>query len=143
MGFISRRFCLNIDSSGGRSAPCPVERVGFCVINLRDGRERADICGMFALALLGGSLGGGEIMMVLLVALLLFGSKNLPQIARTLGKTLEQIRRAANDVKDEVMKAELEEEEKPVEQTAKAVTEEPKLPVPRPPEENADDRVAR
>lgn len=81
--------------------------------------------------------------MILLVALLLFGSKNLPQIARTMGKTLEQLRRAANDVRDEVMKAELEEDDKPATASSEKTLPEEKVPVPRPPEENADDRVAR
>ncbi|MCZ7591237.1 MAG: twin-arginine translocase TatA/TatE family subunit [Kiritimatiellae bacterium] len=95
---------------------------------------------MSVLAFLGGSLGGGEVTLILFVALLLFGSKNLPQVARMIGKTMEQIRRAANDVRDEVMKAELE-EEKP----EKKSDPEPEhgVPVPRPPKEDADDRVAR
>ncbi|MBW7908545.1 MAG: twin-arginine translocase TatA/TatE family subunit [Kiritimatiellae bacterium] len=92
--------------------------------------------GMTVLAFLGGAMAGSEVMLVLLVALLLFGSKNLPGIARTIGKTLEQIRRAANDVRDEVMKAE--------EDSAEAKKPEvPKLPQPRPPEEGADERVSR
>lgn len=57
------------------------------------------------MAFLGGSAGGGELLLVLLVALLLFGAKSLPQIARALGRSLEEIRRAAHDVKEEVMKA--------------------------------------
>lgn len=60
-------------------------------------------------AFLGGSTGGGEVLLILVVALLLFGAKNLPQIARTLGRTMEEFRRAARDVKDEIMKSELEE----------------------------------
>lgn len=88
---------------------------------------------MAVLAFLGGSMGGGEIVLILLVALLLFGANNLPRVARTLGKTLEQIRRAANEVRDEVMKADAEAPEHTP----------PALPKPRPPEENSDDRVAR
>lgn len=80
-------------------------------------------------------MGGGEIFLVLLVALLLFGSKNLPQIARSIGKSLEQIRRAANEVRDEVMKAEPE-----------LLNDDPPgrlPPAPRTPEKGSDDRVAR
>lgn len=55
------------------------------------------------LAFLGGSLGAGEIFVVLAVALLLFGSKNLPKIARSLGKAMEEFRRAARDVSNEVL----------------------------------------
>ena len=56
---------------------------------------------------------GGEILLVLLVILLLFGSKNLPKMARTLGKTLEEFRRAAREVSDEIMHAEDESDQPP------------------------------
>lgn len=57
------------------------------------------------MSLLGGSMGGGELMLVLAVALLLFGSKNLPKVARSLGRALEEFRRAAREVSNEIMKA--------------------------------------
>ena len=44
------------------------------------------------------------------VVLLLFGAKNLPQIARTLGKTMEQFQRAARDVRMEIARAGEEDE---------------------------------
>jgi sec-independent protein translocase protein TatA len=50
-------------------------------------------------------MGAGELMLVLVVALLLFGSKNLPKIARTLGKTMEDLRRAARNVSEEILRA--------------------------------------
>ena len=64
-------------------------------------------------AFLGGSTGGGEVLLILVAALLLFGAKNLPHIARSIGRTVEEFRRAARDVKDEIMKAELEEPPRP------------------------------
>lgn len=94
--------------------------------------------GMTSLGFLGGSTGGGEIMLILLVALMLFGAKSLPQVARSIGRTLEQIRRAANEVRDEVMKAELD-----VPGRSDSNKERPALPEPRPPRDNADERVAR
>ena len=60
-----------------------------------------------------GAPSGGEILLVLLVVLLLFGSKNLPKMARTLGRTLEEFRRAAREVSDEIMHAEDEPKEPP------------------------------
>jgi len=48
------------------------------------------------------NLGGGEIMMILLVALLLFGGKGVPTIARTLGKSVREFRDAANGIKDDL-----------------------------------------
>lgn len=51
------------------------------------------------------SPGMGEVLVVLVVALLLFGTKRLPGIARNLGRALEEFRRAARDVSQEVMQA--------------------------------------
>ena len=56
------------------------------------------------LSILGGSFGSGEVLLIFVVVLLLFGSKNLPTIARSLGKALEEFRRAARDVSDEIVR---------------------------------------
>ena len=50
-------------------------------------------------------IGGTEVILILLVALLLFGAKNLPKIARNLGRSMEEFRRAAREVSREVMNA--------------------------------------
>lgn len=55
-----------------------------------------------------GMPSGGEILIVLLVVLLLFGSKNLPHMARTLGRMMEEFRRAARDVSDDILHADVE-----------------------------------
>lgn len=47
------------------------------------------------------SLGPLEILTVLVVALVVFGPTRLPEIARTVGKTLAELRRAANDLRSE------------------------------------------
>ena len=59
------------------------------------------------LAFLGGSMSGGEIFIILLALLMLFGSKNLPSIARNIGESLEAFRKASRDVTDEIMRADL------------------------------------
>jgi len=46
-----------------------------------------------------GSLGFTEIAFILVLALLLFGPKRLPEIGRTLGKGLAEFRRASNELK--------------------------------------------
>ena len=56
------------------------------------------------LAILGGSFGSGEVLLIFVVVLLLFGSKSLPSIARGLGKALEEFRRAARDVSNEIVR---------------------------------------
>lgn len=61
--------------------------------------------GHAALAFLTGNTGGGEILLVFVVALVLFGSKRLPGLARSLGRAIEEFRRAARDVTSEIQRA--------------------------------------
>ncbi len=56
-------------------------------------------------------MGIGEILLVLLVALIIWGPGRLPEIARTLGKWVSTFRKASLDLTTQV-KRELEEEEK-------------------------------
>jgi len=44
----------------------------------------------------------GEIVIIAIVALLLLGPDRLPEAAKTLGKGLREIRRATDDLKDQV-----------------------------------------
>lgn len=44
------------------------------------------------------SLGAGEILVVLVAGLLLFGAEKLPSLARALGRSLNEMRTAANDL---------------------------------------------
>lgn len=66
-------------------------------------------------AILGGSLGAGELIVVFAAALLLFGSKNLPRIARTLGRAIEELRRGAREFSNEITKADAPPSSKPAE----------------------------
>ncbi len=50
-------------------------------------------------------VGGSEIVFIVIVALMLFGSKNIPDIARTLGKGFAQLRNATNEIKHEITKS--------------------------------------
>ena len=60
---------------------------------------------MLTYAFIGGTPGMGEMLLVLVVALLLFGSKRLPQIARNLGKAMENFRKATREVSGELIDA--------------------------------------
>ncbi len=50
-------------------------------------------------------MGAGELLLIFVAVLLLFGSKNLPKTARMLGRLLEEFRRTARDVSREIMQA--------------------------------------
>jgi TatA/E family protein of Tat protein translocase len=45
------------------------------------------------------SLGMGELVVIFAVALLFFGPRKLPELGRSLGKTLQEFRRASNELK--------------------------------------------
>lgn len=47
-------------------------------------------------------ISGSEIFIVLLVVLLLFGSKKIPEVAKGLGKGLREFRRATDEIKKEI-----------------------------------------
>ena len=49
-----------------------------------------------------GSLGPFEIIAILLVILLLFGAKRIPEIARGLGKGIREFKDATNEIKQEI-----------------------------------------
>jgi sec-independent protein translocase protein TatA len=53
-------------------------------------------------------IAGSEIVLILLVILIFFGSKSIPNIASTLGKTMRQIKDASNDVQNEIKKSGLD-----------------------------------
>jgi sec-independent protein translocase protein TatA len=46
-----------------------------------------------------GSLGMPEILIILVIALIVFGPRKLPELGKTLGKSLAQFRRASEDFK--------------------------------------------
>lgn len=48
------------------------------------------------------SLGFGEILVIALIALIVFGPKRLPEIGRTVGKGLREFRRATTDLRSEI-----------------------------------------
>jgi sec-independent protein translocase protein TatA len=52
-----------------------------------------------------GDLGTGEIMLILLVVLLLFGAKRIPELARGMGKGIREFKDATKEIKTEVEKS--------------------------------------
>ncbi len=52
-----------------------------------------------------GGLGGGEVIVIFLIILLLFGAKKLPELAKGLGKGIKEFKKATSDIKDEIESA--------------------------------------
>ncbi len=57
--------------------------------------------------------GGGEWMLLFIVALLLFGAKKLPELARGLGKAMAEFKSAQREFQDEIRRAEYSVREEP------------------------------
>ncbi|MGL2966612.1 Sec-independent protein translocase subunit TatA/TatB [Flavobacterium sp. XGLA_31] len=49
-------------------------------------------------------IGGGELIFIIFIALMLFGSDKIPDIARTLAKGMAQVKNATNEIKSEIQK---------------------------------------
>lgn len=53
-----------------------------------------------------GTLGAQEIMLIFLVILLLFGAKKLPELARGIGKSMGEFKKAREEFEHEITRAE-------------------------------------
>lgn len=51
-----------------------------------------------------GNLGFTEIMIILLVVLLLFGAKRLPEVGASFGKGIREFKRSLSDTQDAIMR---------------------------------------
>jgi sec-independent protein translocase protein TatA len=50
-------------------------------------------------------IGGGELIFIIFIALMLFGSDKIPDVARTMGKAMAQLKNASNEIKTEIQKS--------------------------------------
>jgi len=57
---------------------------------------------MQATLLFIGGLGGWEILLILLVLLIFFGAKKIPELARGLGKGIREFKDATREIKEEI-----------------------------------------
>jgi len=55
-----------------------------------------------------GNLGAGEIILILLVILILFGAKKIPELAKGLGKGMSEFKKGLREVENEIKDAEKE-----------------------------------
>ncbi len=49
-----------------------------------------------------GNLGVGEILLIFLVILVLFGAKKIPDLAQGLGKGMKEFKKAIKDVEEDI-----------------------------------------
>ena len=54
--------------------------------------------------LLIGNLGTGEILIIALIVLLLFGGKKIPELMRGLGKGVRSFKEGINDIEQDITK---------------------------------------
>ena len=52
-----------------------------------------------------GDIGTGEILVIMAAILILFGGKGLPSIARKLGKLTQDLQKASQDFKNQILTA--------------------------------------
>ena len=70
-----------------------------------------------------GSIGMPELIIIFVIALIIFGPRKLPELGRSLGKSLAEFKRASNE-----LRSTLEEEIRVEEQRAKVETSKPAEP---------------
>ena len=75
-----------------------------------------------------GSIGMPELIIILVIALIIFGPRKLPELGRTLGHALTEFRRASNDLRN-AFEDEVREMERQARQVEKEVQENVIAPV--------------
>lgn len=81
------------------------------------------------LALLGG-LGTPELIAILVIVFLLFGAKKLPELARGLGKSLGEFKKAKGEFEDELFKSEQDAKKAEEKKLSPPAASEPAAPAP-------------
>jgi TatA/E family protein of Tat protein translocase len=86
-----------------------------------------------------GSIGVPELIIILTIALIIFGPRKLPELGRSLGRSLSEFKRASNELRatlDEEIRVDEQRQQEPA-RSATPVT--PAAPEPPP----ADDSIPR
>ena len=77
-----------------------------------------------------GNLGGGELFLILLIILIFFGPKKIPEIAKGLGQGIREFRKASRDIQEQVEKEMNETEPKKIQAPAAHTESSPTPPAP-------------
>ena len=51
-----------------------------------------------------GNIGGSELFLILLIILVFFGARKLPELARGLGEGIREFRKASREIQNEIEK---------------------------------------
>jgi sec-independent protein translocase protein TatA len=80
---------------------------------------------MFEMALIGFP-GPGELLVIFLIVLLIFGGSKLPEVARSIGKSMRIFKEETTKLKREIDLEEIEVKSEKAKEKAKEETEKPK-----------------
>lgn len=80
-----------------------------------------------------GSIGMPELIVIFVVALIVFGPRKLPELGKSLGKSLAEFKRASNELRN-TLDEEIRVEERKAAPVQAAPTEPAALPAPAAPE---------
>ena len=86
-------------------------------------------------------IGGPEVLVILFIFLLLFGADKMPGMAKGLGKSIREFKKAASSVEDEIRRAMDEEPARPAPKPAGTIDQQAgaaQPPPPSPPPPHAD-----
>ena len=77
-----------------------------------------------------GSIGMPELIIILVIALIIFGPRKLPELGRSLGKSIGEFRRASNELRSTLEEEIRVEEQKAAAPKPAATSETPYTPPP-------------
>ena len=66
-----------------------------------------------------GSLGFTEVIVIVLIVLLLFGAKKIPELARGIGQCIQEFKKASGEIRKEIERGAKEDEEVKKNETTK------------------------
>lgn len=48
------------------------------------------------------NIGGSELLIIMLIIIVLFGAKRIPELAKGMGKGIKEFKKTVNDIKEDV-----------------------------------------